>query len=88
MLFKVLATIHCDTDKESSHILSKEWVFLHVKNTIILIPCLLQVKMGCGTENVLTSVSEPNRCEYVFEFVTPSICQSVEGTETQGHDEL
>lgn len=47
-----------------------------------------RVKMRCGTENVLTSVNEPNRCEYVFEFVTPSICQSVEGTETQGHDEL
>jgi len=44
--------------------------------------------MRCGTENALTSVSEPNRCEYVFEFVTPSICQLVEATETHGHDEL
>jgi protein kinase C substrate 80K-H len=68
--------------------MGKEWVLLLVKNTRILIPCLLQVKMRCGTENVLTSVNEPNRCEYVFEFVTPSICHSVEGTETQGHDEL
>ncbi|GFG29270.1 hypothetical protein Cfor_07947 [Coptotermes formosanus] len=47
-----------------------------------------RVKMRCGTENALTSVSEPNRCEYVFEFVTPSICQLVEATEAQGHDEL
>jgi len=44
--------------------------------------------MRCGTENALTSVSEPNRCEYVFEFVTPSICQLVKDTETHGHDEL
>jgi hypothetical protein len=44
--------------------------------------------MRCGTENSVTSVSEPNRCEYMFEFETPSICQVVEGTETQGHDEL
>lgn len=47
-----------------------------------------RVKMRCGTENALTSVNEPNRCEYVFEFVTPSICQLVEATETHGHDEL
>ncbi|XP_021938600.1 glucosidase 2 subunit beta [Zootermopsis nevadensis] len=47
-----------------------------------------RVKMRCSTENTVTSVSEPNRCEYVFEFETPSICQVVEGTETQVHDEL
>jgi hypothetical protein len=58
------------------------------KTYFILILCSLQVKLRCGTDNILTSVSEPNRCEYVFEFETPSICQSVEGMETQGHDEL
>jgi hypothetical protein len=78
--------LYCD--RESSHILDKESVLLHVKTTIVLIHCSLQVKLRCGTENVVTSVSEPNRCEYVFEFVSPSICQSGEGTESRGHDEL
>ena len=44
--------------------------------------------MRCGVENVITSVSEPNRCEYVFEFTTPSICQTVETPDSPGHDEL
>lgn len=46
-----------------------------------------EVQLICGTENALTAVSEPNRCEYVFDFVTPSICQSSE-TRSETHDEL
>lgn len=45
------------------------------------------VKLICGTENSIRSVSEPNRCEYVFEFVTPSICQLSEHHE-HVHEEL
>ncbi|XP_049816221.1 glucosidase 2 subunit beta isoform X2 [Schistocerca nitens] len=45
------------------------------------------VKLICGTENSIRSVSEPNRCEYVFEFVTPSICQLSEH-HAHAHEEL
>ncbi|KAF4526121.1 hypothetical protein B566_EDAN007615 [Ephemera danica] len=47
------------------------------------------VVISCGVENELISVSEPNRCEYKFEFVTPAVCRPPEaGTETRTHDEL
>ncbi|XP_067001221.2 glucosidase 2 subunit beta [Anabrus simplex] len=45
------------------------------------------VRLSCGTENAITSVSEPNRCEYLFEFVTPAICHPGEVAEPP-HDEL
>lgn len=47
------------------------------------------VKVSCGSENKVTSVTEPNKCEYVFEFTTPAACVdfSQENSETQ-HDEL
>ncbi|XP_015921428.2 glucosidase 2 subunit beta [Parasteatoda tepidariorum] len=32
------------------------------------------VLLQCGLENKLLSSSEPNRCEYLFEFSTPSLC--------------
>lgn len=44
------------------------------------------VKLVCGLENKLTSASEPNRCEYLFEFTTPAVC--VSQSETSQHDEL
>lgn len=36
--------------------------------------CLLQVTFKCGTENIVTSASEPSRCEYAFNFEAPSRC--------------
>jgi len=41
------------------------------------------VHLHCGTENTLTSVSEPNRCEYEMHFTSPAAC-----TLPAGHDEL
>uniref|UniRef100_A0A8C5FTF0 Glucosidase 2 subunit beta n=1 Tax=Gadus morhua TaxID=8049 RepID=A0A8C5FTF0_GADMO len=33
------------------------------------------VKLTCGKETVVMSVSEPSRCEYLMEFTTPAVCQ-------------
>jgi protein kinase C substrate 80K-H len=45
--------------------------------------------ISCGTDNELISVSEPNRCEYKYEFVTPAACRTPEtGTDVPRHDEL
>ncbi len=30
--------------------------------------------MTCGTENVLLTVAEPEKCEYVFTGTTPALC--------------
>jgi len=47
------------------------------------------VKLVCGTENVVESVTEPNRCEYEMLFSTPVICKSPEHYAAQdNHDEL
>jgi protein kinase C substrate 80K-H len=46
-----------------------------------------KVKVVCGTENKVTSVSEPNRCEYLFEFVTPAACRELSNDDDL-HDEL
>jgi len=42
------------------------------------------VHLHCGTENVLTTVSEPNRCEYEMHFTTPAACT----VTNVNHDEL
>jgi len=42
------------------------------------------VHLHCGTDNILTSVAEPNRCEYEMHFSTPAACKHQAG----GHDEL
>ncbi|XP_075715180.1 glucosidase 2 subunit beta [Rhinoderma darwinii] len=42
-----------------------------------------RVKLSCGKETVVTSTSEPSRCEYLMEFFSPAACQHPEI-----HDEL
>ncbi|XP_062846363.1 glucosidase 2 subunit beta [Trichomycterus rosablanca] len=48
------------------------------------------VKLTCGKETVVTSTSEPSRCEYLMEFTTPAVCQEpLPGDSTlHGHDEF
>lgn len=33
------------------------------------------IDLDCDVENKLVAVSEPNRCEYYFKFVTPALCK-------------
>lgn len=47
-----------------------------------------KVTIVCGTENKVTSVSEPNKCEYSFEFTTPAACREMTSVEDEVHDEL
>lgn len=44
------------------------------------------VKMKCGSEEKITAAMEPNRCEYLMEFVTSTICQPVD--HSAYHEEL
>ncbi|XP_068130355.1 glucosidase 2 subunit beta [Hyperolius riggenbachi] len=47
------------------------------------------VKLYCGKETVVTSTSEPSRCEYLMEFYTPAACQHpTEALPSEDHDEL
>lgn len=47
-----------------------------------------QVRVSCGSENVVSSVTEPNRCEYLFEFATPAACKETGDVQEELHDEL
>ncbi|KAJ8961626.1 hypothetical protein NQ314_005878 [Rhamnusium bicolor] len=48
-----------------------------------------KVRIECGNENKMTSVSEPNRCEYLFDFVSPAACREVPiDVHEELHDEL
>ncbi|KAF3846184.1 hypothetical protein F7725_003262 [Dissostichus mawsoni] len=48
------------------------------------------IKLTCGKETVVTSVSEPSRCEYLLEFISPAICQEPPSLDSalHGHEEL
>ncbi|XP_037545031.1 glucosidase 2 subunit beta [Nematolebias whitei] len=47
------------------------------------------VKLTCGTETVVTSTSEPSRCEYLMEFISPAVCQEPPPViPDSDHDEL
>jgi len=46
------------------------------------------VTLSCGTDNKLTSVTEPSRCEYAMEFSTPALCNPSLLETTDMHDEL
>lgn len=50
-----------------------------------------KVYITCGSENKLTAVSEPNRCEYEFRFETPCACNETDlqkQLNEEDHDEL
>ncbi|EEZ98119.2 glucosidase 2 subunit beta [Tribolium castaneum] len=51
-------------------------------------PRSTKVNIVCGTESKVTAVSEPNRCEYLFEFVTPAACREIPSEADDLHDEL
>lgn len=46
------------------------------------------VEVSCGLENAVVAASEPNRCEYLLHFTTPSACRLEEPVESSPHDEL
>ncbi|XP_055885925.1 glucosidase 2 subunit beta-like isoform X2 [Biomphalaria glabrata] len=47
------------------------------------------VNLHCGAENALIGASEPSRCEYQFEFTTPSRCSAPPAPGTHyDHEEL
>ncbi|XP_028310792.1 glucosidase 2 subunit beta [Gouania willdenowi] len=46
------------------------------------------VKLTCGKETVVTSTSEPSRCEYLMEFITPAVCQEPPSLDSLRHTEL
>lgn len=50
------------------------------------------INISCGVEDKITSVTEPSKCEYVYDFITPAACPDLDPPETQseepiGHDE-
>ncbi|XP_047427427.1 glucosidase 2 subunit beta [Mugil cephalus] len=46
------------------------------------------VKLTCGKETVVTSTSEPSRCEYLMEFISPAVCQEPPSLDSTIRDEL
>ena len=47
------------------------------------------MKLTCGKETVVMSVSEPSRCEYLMEFTTPAVCMEPASLDSNhGHTEL
>jgi protein kinase C substrate 80K-H len=47
-----------------------------------------KVYLACGSENKITSVGEPNRCEYEMHLETPCACDMSASTPNLGHDEF
>lgn len=41
------------------------------------------VNIACGVEDKVTSVTEPAKCEYVFDFITPAACPDPDPPEPQ-----
>ncbi|KAK2194125.1 hypothetical protein NP493_2g09049 [Ridgeia piscesae] len=48
----------------------------------------VKVNVNCGKENQLLTATEPNKCEYEFQFVTPTACSQVPSPADESHDEL
>uniref|UniRef100_UPI0037E7FE42 glucosidase 2 subunit beta n=1 Tax=Semicossyphus pulcher TaxID=241346 RepID=UPI0037E7FE42 len=47
------------------------------------------IKLTCGKETVVTSTSEPSRCEYLMEFTSPAVCQEPPSLDSgPSHEEL
>jgi protein kinase C substrate 80K-H len=44
-----------------------------------------KVDLRCGAENKLVAASEPSKCEYLFVFETPAVCEPLAPLQ---HDEL
>ncbi|XP_034046749.1 glucosidase 2 subunit beta [Thalassophryne amazonica] len=47
-----------------------------------------RVKLSCGKETVVTSTSEPSRCEYLMEFTTPAVCQEPQSLDSFLHEHV
>ncbi|KAK2510836.1 hypothetical protein Q9233_017426, partial [Columba guinea] len=45
------------------------------------------VKLSCGTDTAVTATTEPSRCEYLMELVTPAACRAPPPAHDD-HDEL
>ncbi|KAF9580464.1 hypothetical protein BGW38_002884 [Lunasporangiospora selenospora] len=43
----------------------------------------VKLEMTCGVENEITSVTEPEKCEYLYQFTTPAACPLLSEIEAQ-----
>ena len=39
--------------------------------------------MSCGLENVVLSVSEPEKCEYAFKVTSPALCLPLSASDVK-----
>lgn len=46
------------------------------------------IHLECGLDTRITSVSEPNRCEYVYTMQSPASCIIASTNAQDSHDEL